>query len=123
MASNTRLSDKGLVRQAYKITVDGVVYLLKNAQRQKPVVSQFERGEFGLPLASMHVADFEKITGEIMVYAGVADPSQNYPFLFDGKYWAITNLTLTAATENLRNYSVEITMLAGTQASDFTTTT
>lgn len=121
MASNTSLSDKGLIRGSVKVTIDGYVYLLKTGQRQKPVVSNFEKDENGRPLASSHVADFQKISGEIMAYAGTPEPSQLAPFLYDSKYWTVGNLTLTYATEGLRSYTCEITQLAGTQASDFVT--
>lgn len=121
MSSATTLSDRGLVRGSFKVTIDGYTYLLKTGQRQKPVVSNFEKGELGRPEASSHVADFEKISGEIMAYAGVPEPAQLFPFSFDGKYWAVGNLTLNYATEGLRSYTCEITQLAGTQASDFVT--
>ena len=122
MAANRVLSDKGLVRGSVKVTIDGYVYLLKTGSRSKPVVSNFEKDENGLPLASSHVVDFQKHPGEIMAYAGVPEPSQLKPFLYDGKYWAVGNLTLNYATEGLRSYTCEITQLAGTSASDFTET-
>jgi hypothetical protein len=121
MASATTLSDRGLVRGSVKVTIDGYTYLLKTGQRQKPVVSNFEKNEYGRPGASSHVADFEKITGEIMAYAGTPEPSQLYPFSYDGKYWTVGNLTLQYSTEGLRSYTCEITALAGTQSSDFVT--
>ena len=121
MASYTTLSDKGLVRGSFTVTIDGYTYRLKTAQRTKPVVSAFEADENGRPLASSHVTTFEKITCEIMAYNGTQAPSQLYPFSYDSKYWAITNLTLNYATEGIRSYNAEIAQLAGTAASDFTT--
>ena len=123
MASATTLSDSGLLRGSFTVTIDGYPYRLKTAQRSKPVTSNFESDENGRPVSSSHVATWEKITGEIMAYNGVQAPSQLYPFSYDSKYWAITNLTLNYATENLRSYAVEITELAGSGASDFTTST
>lgn len=123
MSSNRILSDKGLQRGAFSpITLDGYTYLLKTGTRSKPVVSNFEKGETGLPLASSHVVDFQKLSGEIMAYAGTPEPSQLKPFLYDGLYWALGNLTLNASTEGLRSYTCELVLLAGTSASDFTET-
>jgi hypothetical protein len=120
MASYTTLSDKGLLRGSFTVTIDGYSYRLKTAARPKASLSAFESDENGRPVASSHVKTWEKITGEIMAYNGVQEPSQLYPFSYDSKFWAITSLTLNYATENLRSYSVEITQLAGTAASDFT---
>ena len=126
MSANRILSDKGLVKGALDLTIDGYSYRLKTAQVSKPVVSAYEKDSNGLPGASHHVADFKKITGEIMAYTGTPTPSQLKPFsaTIDSVtgYWAITNLTLTFATESLRSYNVEITQLAGTAAADFTET-
>jgi hypothetical protein len=123
MASATTLSDRGLIRGSVKVTIDGYVYLLKTGQRQKPVISNFEKDENGRPLASSHVADFEKISGEIMAYNGTPEPSQLFPFPYDGKYWTVGNLTFNYATEGLRSYACEVTQLAGTAAADFVTST
>jgi hypothetical protein len=123
MSSNTTLADKGLVRGSVKVTIDGVIYLLKTGQRQKPVVSKFEKKQIGRPHAYSHVKDFEKMSGEIMAYAGTAEPSQLQPFLYDGTYWTVGNLTLNYATEGLRSYTCEITALAGTSPADFVTST
>ncbi len=122
MASNRVLADKGLVRGSITVSIDGYTYRLKTGNRQKPVVSNFEKDESGLPVASSHVVDFQKLSGEILAYAGTPEPSQLKPFLYDSKYWAVGNLTLNYATENLRSYNCEITQLAGTSASDFTET-
>lgn len=122
MASNRILADKGLVRGSFTVSIDGYTYRFKTGQRQKPVVSNFEKDESGLPVASSHVVDFQKLSGEILAYAGTPEPSQLKPFLYDGKYWAVGNLTLNYATENLRSYNCEITQLAGTAAADFTET-
>ena len=122
MASNRVLADKGLVRGSITVSIDGYTYRLKTGNRQKPVVSNFEKDESGLPAASSHVVDFQKLSGEILAYAGTPEPSQLKPFLYDSKYWAVGNLTLNYATENLRSYNCEITQLAGTSASDFTET-
>lgn len=122
MASNRVLADKGLVRGSFTVSIDGYTYRFKTGQRQKPVVSNFEKDESGLPVASSHVVDFQKLSGEILAYAGTPEPSQLKPFLYDGKYWAVGNLTLNYATENLRSYNCEITQLAGTAAADFTET-
>jgi hypothetical protein len=122
MSANKILSDKGLVKGAITVTIDGYSYRFKTAQRSKPVVSAFEKDENGLPAASHHVVDFEKLPGEIMAYAGTPAPSQLKPFLYDGKYWAVGNLTLSYSTENLRSYNCEVTQLAGTAAADFTET-
>lgn len=122
MSANSRLSDKGLQRGSVSVTIDGYTYLLKTGTRQKPVISNFEKDANGMPLASSHVVDFQKHSGEIMAYAGTPEPAQLKPFLYDSKYWAIGNLTLNYATEGLRSYSCEITQLAGTSASDFTET-
>jgi hypothetical protein len=121
--ANTTLSDKGLVRGSRTVSINGYTYLLKTGTRDKPVKSNFEYDENGRPKSSSHVKDFEKLTGEIMAYAGTPEPEQLYPFLDDGKYWALLNLKLNYATEGLRGYSVEITQLAGTTGADFTTTT
>jgi hypothetical protein len=123
MSANTTLSDKGLIRGSVKVTIDGYVYLLKTGSRDKPVKSNFEYDENGRPLASSHVADFQKISGEIMAYTGTPEPSQLYPFSYDGKYWTVGNLKLNYTTEGLRSYSCEVTQLAGTAAADFTTST
>ena len=122
MASNRILSDKGLVRGSVTVTIDGYSYRLKTGSRSKPVVSNFEKDENGLPTASSHVVDFQKLPGEIMAYAGTPEPSQLKPFLYDSKYWALGNLTLNFSTEGLRSYTCEITQLAGTSAADFTET-
>lgn len=122
MASNRILSDKGLVRGSFLVTIDGYSYRLKTGQRQKPVVSNFEKDENGLPVASSHAVDFQKLSGEILAYAGTPEPSQLKPFLYDSKYWSVGNLTLNYSTEGLRSYNCEITQLAGTSASDFTET-
>ena len=119
MASNLTLADKALIRGSIKVTIDGYVYLLKTGSRAKPVISNFEKDENGKPLASSHVVDFQKMSGEIMAYVGTPEPSQLVPFLYDSKYWAVGNLTLSYSTEGLRGYSCEITQLAGTSASDF----
>lgn len=119
MGANTTLSDRGLIRGSVKVTIDGFIYLLKTGQNGRPVRSNFEYDENGKPLASSHVADFQKLSGEIMAYTGVAEPSQLVPFLYNGKYWTVGNLTLNYATEGLRSYSCEITQLAGTTATDF----
>jgi hypothetical protein len=119
MASYTTLSDKALIRGSVSVTIDGYAYLLKTGSRSKPVVSNFEKDANGRPLVSSHVVDFQKFTGEIMAYTGTPEPSQLVPFLYDSKYWALGNLTLTYSTEGLRGYSCEITQLAGTSASDF----
>lgn len=120
MSSNRILSDKGLVRGTpYTITLDGYSYLFKTGSRAKPVVSNFEKGSDGLPAASSHAVDFQKLSGEIMAYAGTPEPSQLVPFTFDGKYWTVGNLTLTASTEGLRSYTCEVTALAGTLSTDF----
>jgi hypothetical protein len=121
MASYTTLSDKGLLRGSFNVTIDGYSYRFKTAQRSKPSTSNFENDENGRPAASSHVATWQKLTGEMMAYNGTQEPSQLFPFSYDGKYWAITSLTLNYATENLRSYAVEITALAGTAAADFTT--
>lgn len=121
MASATTLQDSGLLRGSFNVTIDGYAYRLKTATRNKPVTSNFESDENGRPVASSHVATWEKISGEIMAYNGTQAPSQLFPFSYDSKYWAITNLTLNYATENLRSYSVEITELAGTSAANFVT--
>jgi hypothetical protein len=123
MASATTLQDKGLLRGSFNVTIDGYSYRLKTAQRSKPSVSAFESDENGRPVASSHVATWQKISGEIMAYTGVQEPSQLYPFSYDSKYWAITSCTLNYATENLRSYTVELTQLAGTAAADFVTST
>lgn len=121
MSSNLSLSDKGLIRGSVKVTIDGYVYLLKTGNRDKPVKSNFEYDENGKPLASSHVVDFQKISGEIMAYSGTPEPSQLVPFSYDGKYWSLGNLKLNYATEGLRSYSCDVSQLAGTAASDFTT--
>jgi hypothetical protein len=123
MASNTTLSDNGLVRGSFTVTIDGYSYRFKTAQRSKPSTSNFESDENGRPAASSHVATFQKITGEIMAYNGVQEPSQLYPFLYDTKYWAITAITLNYATESIRSYAVELTQLAGDATGDFVTST
>jgi hypothetical protein len=119
MASNLSLADKALIRGSIKVTVDGYVYLLKTGSRSKPVISNFEKDENGKPLASSHVVDFQKMSAEIMAYTGTPEPSQLVPFLYDSKYWAVGNLTLSYSTEGLRGYSCEITQLAGASAADF----
>ena len=119
MASNTTLADKALIRGSVAVTIDGYTYLLKTASRSKPVVSNFEKDANGRPLASSHVVDFQKITGEVMAYTGTPEPSQLVPFLYDSKYWALGNLTLTFSTEGLRGYSCELIAMAGTAAADF----
>lgn len=125
MASNRILSDKGLVRgTTYSFTIDGATYLFKTGARSKPVISAFEKGADGLPAASSHIVDFQKFSGEVMAYAGVAEPSQLKPFQFDGltSWWALCNLTLNQSTEALRSYTCEVTKLAGTASTDFTET-
>jgi len=122
MAANQTLSDKGLIRGSVSITLDGYTYLLKTGSNGRPVRSNFEYGATGLPLASSHVVDFQKLPGEIMAYTGVPEPSQLFPFSYSGRYWTVTNLTLNYSTEGLRSYSCEITALAGTAAADFVTT-
>ena len=119
MASYTTLADKALVRGSVSVTIDGYTYLLKTGARSKPVKSNVEFGATGLPLASSHVVDFQKITGEILAYTGTPEPSQLVAFSYDSKYWAVGNLTLNYATEGLRAYSCEILQLAGTVAGDF----
>lgn len=123
MASATTLRDSGLLRGSFTVTIDGYSYRFKTAARPKASTSNFESDENGRPAASSHVKTWEKITGEILAYNGVQEPSQLYPFSYDGIYWAITSITLNYATENLRSYAVEITELAGTSASDFVTST
>ena len=123
MASNNTLSDGGLVRGTqFTATIDGYTYLFKTGARSKPIRSNFEYGADGLPVASAHARDFQKISGEIMAYAGTPEPSQLVPFTFDGVYWTVGNLTLNSSTENLRSYTCEITQLAGTSPAAFTTT-
>lgn len=122
MASNRILSDKGLVSGSVNVSIDGYTYRLKTGQRSKPVVSNFEKDENGLPAASSHVVDFQRLSGEILAYSGTPEPSQLKPFLHDSKYWSVGNLTLNYATEGLRSYNCEITQLAGTTAADFTET-
>lgn len=122
MASNSILADKGLVRGSFNVTIDGYTYRLKTAQRSQPVRSAFEYDENGKPVASSHVVDFQRLSGEILAYSGVPSPSQLKPFTYDGAYWSIGNLTLNYATEGLRSYNVEIVKLAGTAAADFTET-
>lgn len=122
MSANKQLADKGLVRGSVNVTIDGYTYRLKTGQRSKPVVSNFEKDENGNPGASSHAADFQKISGEILAFAGTPEPSQLKPFLYDSKYWAVGNLTLNYSTEGLRSYNCEITALAGTAAADFTET-
>ena len=78
--------------------------------------------ENGKPVASSHVVDFQRLSGEILAYSGTPAPSQLKPFTYDGAYWSIGNLTLNYATEGLRSYNVEIVKLAGTAAADFTET-
>ncbi len=122
MGANATLSDRGLIRGSVKVTIDGFIYLLKTGQNARPVRSNFEYNENGLPLASSHVIDFQKLSGEIMAYTGIPEPSQLVPFLYAGRYWTVGNLTLNYATEGLRSFSCEVTQLAGTTATDFTTT-
>ena len=119
MSAYTTLADKALIRGSISVTIDGYTYLLKTGSRSKPVKSNFEYGAGGLPLASSHVVDFQKIPAEIMAYVGTPEPSQLVPFTYDSKYWAVGNLTLSYSTEGLRGYSCEITQLAGTSAADF----
>ena len=121
--TNTTLSDKGLVRGSIKITINGYVYLLKGGSHDKAIRSNFEDNENGRPGASSHVATWQKMTGEIMAYAGVPEPSQLVPFLYAGLYWTVGNLKLAYATEGLRSYSCEIAQLAGTVPADFVTST
>lgn len=123
MSSSTTLADNGLIRGSFKVTIDGYVYLFKSGTRDKPIRSAFEYDENGRPLSSSHVADFQKISGEIMAYSGTPEPSQLYPFLYDSKYWTVGNLKLNYATEGLRSYSCEITQLAGTSAAAFVVST
>ncbi len=122
MAANLTLSDRGLVRGSVKVTINGYIYLLKTGQNGRPARSNFEYNENGLPLASSHAVDFQKLSGEIMKYTGIPEPSQLDPFLYLGRYWAVGNLTLNYTTEGLQSYSCEITQLAGTTAADFTVT-
>lgn len=123
MPANATLSDRGLIRGSTKVVIDGYTYLLKTGQNARAVRSNFEYDENGLPLASSHVVDFQKLSGEIMAYTGTPEPSQLQPFNYRGRYWTVGNLTLNYTTEGLRSYSCEITQLAGTTAADFTTTT
>lgn len=121
--ANTTLADKGLIRGSVSVTIDGVVYLLKTGTHDKPVRSAFEYDANGRPLASSHVADFEKISAEIIAYTGTAAPSQLVAFSYAGKFWTVGSLKLNYATEGIRSYSCEITQLAGTVAGDFVTST
>ena len=121
--ANTTLADKGLIRGSIKVTIDGVVYLLKTGTRDKPVVSAFENGEYGRPLASSHVTTWQKMSAEILAFTGTAEPAQLVPFSYDSLYWTVGNLKLNYATDNTRTYSCEITQLAGTAAADFVTST
>lgn len=121
MPSNSTLTDRGLVRGSFKVRIDGYDYLLKTGTRDKPVRGAREYDQAGLPLSSSYVTDFQKISGEIMAYAGVPDPSQLQPFTFDGKFWSITNLKLNFSTEGLRGYSCDIEQLAGSLPGDFVT--
>lgn len=123
MGANSILSDGGLVRGTqFKLVIDGYTYLFKTGSRAKPINSEFEKDENSLPLASSHARDFQKISGTVKVYAGVPEPSQLNPFIFDSRYWALGNLTLTSSTEGTREYSCDITQLAGTSAAAFTVT-
>jgi hypothetical protein len=119
MASYSTLADKALVRGSVSVTIDGYTYLLKTGSRSKPVTSNFEKSATGLPLASSHVVDFQKMSAEIVAYTGTPEPSQLVPFSYDSKYWAVGNLTLNYSTEGIRTYSCEITQLAGTTGADF----
>jgi hypothetical protein len=122
MASNRQLSDKGLVRGTFVVSIDSVDYILKTYDHAKPIRSEKEYGEAGYFESSSHIADQETLQVEIMARVGVQDPSQLVPFSFDGKLWTVGSLNKRGTTEGLTSFSAEIQQLASTTESTITVT-
>lgn len=122
MPANSQLSDRGLIRGSFKLTIDGYDYVFKTFTHDKPVRMAREYDENGRPFSSSYTTDFQKLSGEIMAYAGTPEPAQLFPFAFEGKFWTISNLKLNGSTEGVRSYSADMEQLAGTLPADFVTT-
>ncbi len=120
-----QLSDGGLIRGSYNITINGLAYVLKTFDLDLPVRSENDYAETGAFAKSSHITDQQKWAVTISAIAGTAGPTQLYPFTISGYsnlYWAVGNLKFTGTAMGLQTWSADLLQLATATATRTTAT-
>lgn len=113
------LSDGGLIRGSYVVTINGYTYVLKTFDLDKPVRSENDYSETGAFNKSSHITDAQKWSVTISAVSGTPEPTQLFPFTisaYAGLYWAVGNVKLTGSAMGLQLYSGDLMQLATSNA-------
>ena len=82
--------------------------VLLNYKRSAKARQELDYDEYGKPLASNNVEDFEKISGDIRMRSDQGTPAKFVPFSFDGKNWQIVDREESGSTEGIKVWSVDL---------------